>query len=144
MLIDKIKKADNEISLLSKLPQDYLEKIQLEMPAHLRELLSNVITVLLKRVNMPDDEINEITGRIQEKGVEEMFAGWDNYDIQETRRIAKEEGREEGAEKERFNAREEKRQMIIGMKNEGFDDVVIAKIIKLPIEEIKEICSVNA
>ena len=63
-----------------------------------------------------------------------MFAGWDNYDIQETRRIAREEGREEGRD-------ERERQIVIGMKSEGLSDAAIARAAKLPIEKVREICS---
>ena len=66
-----------------------------------------------------------------------MFAGWDNYDIQETRRIAKEGGLEEGRKQEKY-------QTVIGMKNEGFDDDTIARVTMLPVEEIRGICTVSS
>ena len=41
------------------------------------------------------EEIEEIVGKIEERGIKEMFA-IENYDVQETRRIAKIEGKIEG------------------------------------------------
>ena len=156
MMIDKFQKTDSEMGVFSKLPPDYMEKLQLEIPMHLRKLLSDVVTVLLKRVNITDEEINEITEKIQGGRLQEMFAGWDNYDVQETRRIAREQGLQEGRQeglqvgreqglqvgREEGRAEGEKetlRQMVIEMKKKDFSDDVIADITKLPIEKIKEI-----
>ena len=93
MLIDKIKSADG-LRSLSKLPQEYIDG--LELPPHLGKLIADVITVLLKRMNVPDNEIIEVTKQIYEREVKELFAWADNYDVQETRRIARTEGLAEG------------------------------------------------
>ena len=127
MIIDKINDAGG-IGLLSKLPSDYIEKLLFDIPPHLNKLLADVITVLLKRINVPDDEITGITEKLYRREIQEMFAWADNYDVQETRRIAREEGSEEKA-----------RQIIIEMKKRNFTEDVIADIIKLPVEKIREI-----
>ena len=97
MLIDKIRDAEG-ISSLSALPKDYMEELQAKLPPRIGKLLSDVITVLLKRINVPDNEIYDITGKIHEREVQKMFAWADNYDVQETRRVAREEGLREGRE----------------------------------------------
>ena len=98
MILDKIKTPGSLSSILSALPSDYVEHLKLNVPDHLKKLLANVIRVLLAKINVPQDEIDRIAENIHERGVSEMFS-IENYDVQETRRIAREEGREEGIEK---------------------------------------------
>lgn len=95
MIIDKIRLADG-ISIVSKLPDGYIDTLKQNIPPHLNKLLADVITVLLKRINVPDDEINNVTEQFYERRIQEMFVGFDNYDVQETRRVAKAEGQTEG------------------------------------------------
>jgi cobalamin biosynthesis Mg chelatase CobN len=94
MIIDKIKTPD-EISLLSKLPPDYIERLALNMPGHMKKLLADVVTVLLEKINAPQEEIEAITDKIEERGVNEMFA-IENYDVQEARKAFFSEGKAEG------------------------------------------------
>jgi len=81
-----------DLGSLSDLPQDYLEQLRRELSPGLSKLLADVITVLLKRINVPDSEIEEITDKLYERSVQTMFAWADNYDVQETRRVARAEG----------------------------------------------------
>jgi len=95
MILDKIKTPDSLGKVLSSLPQDYIEKLKLNVPDHLKKLLADVTRLLLTKINTPQEEIDELTERIYERGVSEMF-GIENYDVQETRRIARSEGIAEG------------------------------------------------
>jgi len=56
------------------------------------------VTVLLTKINVQKEEIEGIVGKIEERGIKEMFA-IENYDVQETRRVAKIEGKIEAAVK---------------------------------------------
>ena len=85
MLIDKIQTSDG-ISILSKLPADYFEKLKENTPPHLFKLLADVVTVFLARINVPEDEIESVTKSLYERRIHEMFTLIDNYDVQETRR----------------------------------------------------------
>ena len=133
MLIDKIKTA-NGMSLLSKLPPNYIEKLKANIPEHLNKMLADVITILLKRINVPNDEIDLVTEQIYKRRLNEMFTFIEKYDVQETRRIEREIGREEGREEGIKDA-------ILGMKKENLPDEVIAKVTNLPMDRIKEIYS---
>ena len=95
MLIDKIKTAEG-ISKLSELPPDYVEKLALNIPPHLNKLIADVITVLLNKINIPQTEIETITEKIYRKEYQEMFTLLEDYDVQATRREAREEGILEG------------------------------------------------
>jgi predicted transposase/invertase (TIGR01784 family) len=139
MLIDKIQTGDG-LSLLSKLPQDYIETLSQDIPEELTKLVSDVVTALLVRANIPKEEIDEITDRIQERRLQEMFSFIDGYDVQETRRIAKAEGRAEGEKKgKRAGKREGKAEVARGMKTEGISIGTIAKITGISVTEIEKL-----
>jgi hypothetical protein len=156
MLIDKIRTPDG-ISILGKPPAAYIEKLKENIPQGLYKLLADVITLLLKRINVPDEEIREVTGQLYERRLQEMFTWIENYDVQETRRIARiegweegkaegweegkakgwEVGKEEGREEGRSEGREEGRSE--GRESERID---IAKRLlekKTPIEDVADI-----
>ena len=95
MILNKIKKPDELSGVLTRLPEDYIEHLRINVPDHMRKLLSDVIQVLLAKIDVPQEEIEELSELIYEKGVPEMF-NIENYSVQETRRIARAEGVEEG------------------------------------------------
>jgi len=73
----------------------------MNIPAHLKSLLVKVITVLLAKINTPQEEIDTLVEKIDERGVSAMLT-LENYDVQETRRQAKEEERQR-ADKAEFH-----------------------------------------
>ena len=143
MIIDKIQTVDG-LSLLTKLPPDYIAKLQLNIPPHLDKLLADVITVLLKRINVPNEEISEITEHIYQRRLNEMFNFIEDYDVQETRRVAREEGIKEGikegiieGKKEGINEksyRTAKRALKMGDSPEH-----VAYVVELPLRKVLEI-----
>ena len=52
--------------------------------------------VLLHKLNLPDEEVYEVTDQITRRKFSMMFDNFQAYDVQETRRISREEGRLEG------------------------------------------------
>ena len=90
LIIDKIR-PDGGMGVFRRLPVDYIEKLKQNIPPHLYKLLADVITVLLRRINVPDIEIEKVTEQLHERRIQEMFPFFENYDVQETRRIAKAE-----------------------------------------------------
>jgi hypothetical protein len=100
MLIDKAKTWEG-ISLLSQLPQDYIEQLSLKIPQNLVKLVSDVITVLLDRLKYPVEEIREVTEMFEKKEYPVMFEALVE-NVLEERRLARElgleEGRQEGTE----------------------------------------------
>ena len=97
MLIDKIETSDG-ISRLRELPESYYEKLKENIPPHLYKLLADVITVFLTRINVPGGEIEDVTKHLYERRIQEMFTHIDNYDVQETRRLARAEAMAEASE----------------------------------------------
>jgi len=87
MMVDKLKTAE-AFSELGKLPKEYIEHLKdMNVPPHLKELLVKVITVLLRKIDVPQEEIAFLVERIDERGVSEMLA-IENYSVQATRREA--------------------------------------------------------
>jgi cytosine/adenosine deaminase-related metal-dependent hydrolase len=72
-----------------------VEQLSLNIPDRLKKLISDVITVLLTKINVPHEEIEDIVEKIEQRGIKEMFA-IENYDVQETRRTAMDAGKAEG------------------------------------------------
>jgi len=90
MMLDKIKTGES-FGELGKLPKEHADKLKnMNVPPHLMEILVKVATVLLRKINVPQDEIDVFVERIDERGISEMLA-IENYDVQETRRIARAE-----------------------------------------------------
>ena len=104
MMIDKIRSAET-FAEISKLPKEYTERLNnMNVPPRLMELLVKVITVLLRKIDVPQDEVEEFLEKIDERGVAEMLAIAD-YSVQETRRLAREEA-DRRAEEEKHRAEE--------------------------------------
>ena len=78
------------------LPENYAENLKLHIPSNLNKLLADIINELLKRINVPQNEIEKITEIIYQRRYHDMFAWTRNYDVQETRRIAEEKGEKRG------------------------------------------------
>jgi len=98
MIINKLKTAES-FEALSTLPKDYIERLdKMNVPPHLKELLVKVITVLLTKIDVPKDEIEALTEKIDERGISEMLA-IENYNVQEVRRLAREEAKKEAEQR---------------------------------------------
>jgi len=88
MMIDKLKTAE-AFSALGKLPKTYVDQLSgMNVPPHLMELLVKIITMLLRKINVPQDEIDVLVEKIDERGISEMLS-IENYNVQETRREAR-------------------------------------------------------
>ncbi|MDR0875856.1 MAG: Rpn family recombination-promoting nuclease/putative transposase [Clostridiales Family XIII bacterium] len=125
LLVDKCAKG-SDFRMLSELPDEYFERLELNIPANLAKLLSDATRTLLTGVNVPKDEIDQFSDKIYEREVPKMFEPLKKYDVQETRRIARAEGKAEGKED---SAR--------SMKADGVDIAFIAKYTGLSVAEIE-------
>jgi hypothetical protein len=94
MMVDKLQTAE-AFDEFRNLTETHIERISsMNVPPHLKNLLVNVITVLLRRIDVPQIEIETLVKRIDERGISEMLA-IENYSVQATRREAKEEAERE-------------------------------------------------
>ena len=114
MMVDKLKTAE-AFSELGKLPKEYIERLKdMNVPPHLKELLVKVITVLLRKIDVPQDEIDVLVERIDERGVSEMLA-IENYSVQATRREADQQRAE--AVQQKTEAVQQKAEAELRLKN---------------------------
>ena len=65
-------------------------------PPHILKLMGSVFSAFLHTINVPAEEINDLTDHITRKQFHMMFDSFEAYDVQETRRVSREEGRIEG------------------------------------------------
>ena len=80
---------------MKELPEGYLEEIARESPESVLKLIGKILAVLLVRLNVPREEVEEFTDRIERREFGMLFEHFEAYDVQETRRVSREEGREE-------------------------------------------------
>ena len=81
-------------SLILKNTKD--KKVDVHNPDYLLKIIGKVIAVLLHKLNVPDEEVYDITDQITRRQFSMMFDNFQAYDVQETRRVSREEGRIEG------------------------------------------------
>lgn len=60
---------------------------------YLLELISKIIAVFLYRLNVPRNEVEQFTDQIKGGEFQMLFDSFEAYDVQETRRVSKEEGK---------------------------------------------------
>ena len=103
MIIDKLKTAE-AFTKLGELPKDYIKQLDsMNLPTHLKDLLVNVCIMLLRKINVPQDEIDVLLEKIDERGISQMLT-IENYDVQKTRQEARAEAEHWArAEQERAN-----------------------------------------
>ena len=72
------------------------EKVWEKTPEYLLEIIAKITTALLYRLNVSDEEVDEMVGQVKEKKMPVLFEHFEGYDVQATRKEAREEGRKEG------------------------------------------------
>jgi len=140
LLMDKIKNPGKIKYILKQVDKAYIEKIKGKIPENLWELIYTVVTLFLMKLNVPKDEIETVTKHLTERKITEMFSLMETYDVQETRRIARQEGLQKGLQKGRQEGRQKGRQE--GRQEgqmEGRKEECIQLVIKLIQKKIKKI-----
>ena len=88
--------SSSEFHNLKDIPKEYTEHLTDNTPDYLLKIIGKVIAVLLHKLNVPDEEVYDITDQITRRKFSMMFDNFQAYDVQEARRISREEGRIEG------------------------------------------------
>lgn len=136
-LIDKVK-SPKEFKLLKDIPKEYVEKVTKDTSEELLKMLARIIKSFLERVNAPREEIDHIVDQVYKRRFIEMFTMLEEYDVQATRREAREKGIEEGIEKGEY---EKAVQIAKNMLDEGISLKVISRLTDLPIEVVHQLAS---
>ena len=109
MLIDKVRRREDMESMFSGLPTNYVEALcdAEKIPPPLLKIVSDCIMLLLKRAEVPKEEIEAVTEKIYARKVNEMFEILDGYSVTKTRIQAKKEARAELKEEVKAEVKEE-------------------------------------
>ena len=135
MMVDKLRTAE-AFHELGKLREEYGAQLNnLDVPPHLKELLVKVITLLLRKISVPQDEIEKLVEEIDERGISEMLA-IENYNVQETRKQAKEEER-----RKRLEAERQAGALVQLLLKQGLSPVSIAESLATTEQKIIELIS---
>ena len=92
MLINKLKSSE-EFKTLKDIPSEYFENLEQNTPEYLLKLIGKIVAVFLYRLNVPRKEVEHFTDQIARREFDMLFDSFEAYDVQETRRISREEGR---------------------------------------------------
>ena len=86
MLLNKLQEgADLKgLSQFAKMDNKVLENT----PEYLLDIIAKIATALLYRLNVPEEEVNEVVGQIKEKRMPVLFEHFEGYDVQSTRKEA--------------------------------------------------------
>jgi len=85
MLINKLQAAD-DIGEFRRLPADRLDAVLKDTPDYLLDKIALIFRMLLMKLNVPEEETEELVGRVKEREMGQLFANMEKMDIQEERR----------------------------------------------------------
>lgn len=68
-------------------------------PEYLLTIISDIVEILLNRLNIPTEEVDAFIAQIKERKMGELLANFKGWDVQAARCEGREEAREEAAEK---------------------------------------------
>lgn len=72
------------------------ENLEKNTPEYLLKLIGKIIAVFLYRLNVPRKEVEDFTDQIERREFAMLFDSFEAYDVQETRRVSREEGKTVG------------------------------------------------
>ena len=98
MMLTNLHQASDFSKIVSEVSPEYLQMVLKDAPEYLLNIVSQVTEALLSEINVPDREIEKFSEQIKERHMGKLFANFEPYDVQATRREAREEGIEQGIE----------------------------------------------
>lgn len=95
MMVDKIKDKADYDKLSDDEVKKYITDITANAPEYLLTIISDIVEILLNRLNIPTEEVDAFTAQIKERKMGELLANFKGWDVQAARREGREEAREE-------------------------------------------------
>ena len=74
--------SSSEFHNLKDIPKEYTEHLTDNTPDYLLKIIGKVIAVLLHKLNVPDEEVYDITDQITRRQFSMMFDNFQAYDVQ--------------------------------------------------------------
>ena len=96
MMLTNLHQMSDFVQIEREVSPEYLQKVMKDAPEYLLSIVAQITEVLLGRINVPDEEIDKFSEQIKERHMGRLFENFETYDVQETRRVAREEERKEG------------------------------------------------
>ena len=96
MMILNLHKSSDFNKIKNEVNPEYFEEVFKSTPEYLLNLVAQIVEVLLKKYNVPEDEIGEFSGQIKERNMGRLFSNVEAFDVQAVRREARAEGISEG------------------------------------------------
>ena len=127
--------SSSEFHNLKDIPKEYTEHLTDNTPDYLLKIIGKVIAVLLHKLNVPDEEVYDITDQITRRQFSMMFDNFQAYDVQETRRISREKGRLEGEQLLLIK-------LVIKKLEKHYSAKQIAEFLEEPLDTIQPICDI--
>jgi len=131
MILDKIKKPTQIKEILQKITEDYINKVNENIPDNLLQLIKDIVFLFLKKIDASKKEREEIESLINERRFSNMFETLE-YNIQKEREQYREEGRLEGH-------LEGKTEIVKNMLDDNLPIATIIKYTGLSKEEIEKL-----
>ncbi|MCL2158026.1 MAG: Rpn family recombination-promoting nuclease/putative transposase [Oscillospiraceae bacterium] len=136
-LIDKLRLAEGA-DISKSVPQNYLERLEKNIPESLLPMISEYIRVFLEHIEAPAEEIERISESIHKRRLNEMFPLVNGYSVKKTRELAKKEERKAMAKE----MKKEKEELAKENEKKAFAEklAIAEKLVKrgLAIEDIAE------
>lgn len=95
MLVNKLR-SSADFKNLKEIPPEYFENLEKNTPEYLLKRIGKIIAVFLYRLNVPRKEVEDFTDQIERREFAMLFDSFEAYDVQETRRVSREEGKTVG------------------------------------------------
>ena len=127
LIIDKIKRAE-QVSTLKDIPQEFFDEIEASTPEHLKKLVREVVVMFLTKIDIPEEDRDEVVNKIMTRRFSEMFTLVDGYSVKETKRITKEEVTKELAKKMlNFGDSIDKVAVVTGLAREEVESLSVSR-----------------
>jgi len=91
MLINQMRNS-SDFAKFKEIPVEYFQNIEKKSSKELLQIISQVITLLLSRLNVPLKEIHTVTDRLWKGETNMLFDSFEGYDIQKVRKDSQEQG----------------------------------------------------
>ena len=95
MMISKLQEAAEFAGIEKEISPDYLDAVTAGSPEYLLDIMAQIVEFLLRKLNLPFEEAENFAGQIKERHMAELFSNFKGYDVQATRKEAREEARKE-------------------------------------------------
>lgn len=105
MLINRLQSMEDFREL--KFPEEYFENLSENSTDELLEIIKKIMTVILRHLRLPEEEVEEFTGQVKEWKMGELFENFKDFDLPAARKIASAEGRAEGRAEGKIEGRAE-------------------------------------